>query len=83
MISAVDCPECGLQFPQRTAGPQGIEELPSNLYVGSVLTALQQDMACGAEAQRCTRCQTVGSAPSCQHCRQVRTETIDAITWSE
>jgi hypothetical protein len=74
MISAVDCPDCGLQVPLRTAGPEGMVELPPNLYLDSLLTALQQDITCGAEDQRCSRCQTVGSASSCQHCRQVGIE---------
>ncbi|PNF25479.1 hypothetical protein B7P43_G05998 [Cryptotermes secundus] len=67
---AVDCPDCGLQVPLRTTGPDGVVELPPNLYLDSLLTVLQQDIACGAGDQRCSRCQTVGSASSCQHCRQ-------------
>jgi hypothetical protein len=74
MISAVDCPDCGLQVPLRTAGSEGIVDLPPNLNLDSLLTALQQDIACGAGDQRCSRCQTVGSASQCQHCRQVGIE---------
>lgn len=74
MISAVDCPDCGLQVPLRTTGPEGVVELPPNLYLESLLTVLQQDIACGVGDQRCSRCQTVGSASSCQHCRQVGVE---------
>jgi predicted RNA-binding Zn-ribbon protein involved in translation (DUF1610 family) len=74
MLSAVDCPECGLQVPLRTAGSDGIVELPPNVYLDSLLTVLQQDVASGAEGLRCSRCQTVGSASVCQHCRQVRTD---------
>lgn len=67
---AMNCPDCGLLVPLRTIGPEGIVELPPNLYLDSLLTALQQDIACSAGDQRCSRCQTVGSASSCQHCRQ-------------
>jgi hypothetical protein len=74
VISAVDCPECGLQVPLLTAGPDGIVDLPPNLYLDSLLKALQQDIACGAGDLRCSRCQTVSSGSLCQHCRQVGTE---------
>jgi hypothetical protein len=74
MISDANCPDCGLHIHLRTAGPEGIVELPPNLYLDSLLTALQQDIACRAGDQSCSRCQTVGSASSCQHCRQVGAE---------
>lgn len=75
VISAVQCPVCGLQVQLRTPGPEGIVELPANLYLDSLLTVLQQENMCGAGDQnqdkRCSKCQTVGSASTCQHCRQV------------
>jgi hypothetical protein len=74
MISAVNCPDCGLQIHLPTAGPDGIVELPPNLYLESVLTAIQQDIASRAGDETCSKCQTVGSASSCQHCRQVGAE---------
>jgi hypothetical protein len=75
VISAIKCPDCGLQVQLRTPGPEGIVELPANLYLDSLLTVLQQENMCGAGDQnqdkRCSKCQTVGSASTCQHCRQV------------
>jgi hypothetical protein len=75
VIPVVDCPNCGLQIDLHTPGPEGIEKLPPNLYLDSLLTALQQDfvyrLADQNQDERCSKCQTIGSASLCEHCRQV------------
>lgn len=71
MILAVDCPSCGQQVSLRAAGPDGILELPTNLYLDSVLTSLEQEFAFGVGDQSCSNCKTIGSTSVCQHCRQV------------
>ena len=60
MILAVDCPTCGQQVNLRTAGPDGILQLPTNLYLDSLLT-LEQELTYGAGDQSCSKCKTIGS----------------------
>ncbi|XP_069698796.1 tripartite motif-containing protein 2-like isoform X2 [Periplaneta americana] len=74
------CPSCGLNVELQTAGPDGVLVLPPNLYLDSLLTALQQDNggSAGVDKTRCSRCQTVGSTSACQHCRQV----FCTVCWS-
>ncbi|GFG29142.1 hypothetical protein Cfor_00212, partial [Coptotermes formosanus] len=74
----VDCPSCGQQIYLRTAGPDGILELPTNLYLDSLLTSLQEETAYGAGDQSCSKCKTVGSASACQHCLQA----FCTVCWS-
>ncbi|KAJ9587567.1 hypothetical protein L9F63_018998 [Diploptera punctata] len=76
----IKCPDCGQEANLRTAGPDGIAELPPNLYLDSLLTALQQEpvnfnLNQQADA-RCAKCQTMG-ATQCQHCRQA----FCAVCW--
>ncbi|PSN42641.1 hypothetical protein C0J52_08692 [Blattella germanica] len=71
--TAIQCPQCKLKVDLKVAGPDGIAELPPNLYLDSFLTALKHEPVNVNENEkagsRCAKCQTVG-ATSCQHCRK-------------
>jgi len=71
MILAVDCPTCGQQVNLRAAGPNGIVKLPTNLYLESLLTSLEQEVTSGVGDESCSKCKTIGSTSVCQHCLQV------------
>lgn len=67
---AVDCPTCGQQVNLRVAGPDGILDLPTNLYLESLLMSLEQEVTSGAGDQSCSKCKTIGSTSECRHCQQ-------------
>jgi len=75
---AVDCPTCGQKVNLRAAGPDGIPLLPTNLYVESLLTSLEQEVAYGVGDQACNMCKTIGSNSVCQHCLQA----FCTVCWS-
>lgn len=75
---AVDCPTCGQQVNLRAAGPVGILDLPTNLYLESLLTSLEQEVTSGAGVQSCSKCKTIGSTSDCRHCLQA----FCTICWS-
>lgn len=67
---AVDCPSCGQQIYLQAAGRDGILQLPTNLYLDSLLTSLEMEVTSGLGDQSCSKCKTVGSTSVCQHCVQ-------------
>lgn len=75
---AVDCPTCGQQVNLRAAGPNGIVKLPTNLYLESLLTSLEQEVTSGVGDESCSKCKTIGSTSVCQHCLQA----LCTVCWS-
>jgi len=76
MILAVDCPECGQQVDLRAVGPDGILDLPVNLWVESLLQSFEQEVTSGAGDKGCSKCKTIGSTSECRHCLQVNKQHV-------